>query len=619
MAINRRTFVKKAGATGVALTFMNSAFSVLAKNIDYEFKTPFLRLSMNENVPAFQTLGIDAFGEGAYRNCALLETKKSEAHNVAIERVENSILYTLPDRQGKRSTAWEVSVQHDVLTLSANPHENNLPFEISVNQVGSHCTVLGIFKEKNQITFPCLIHMPDLGTFRVTCDTPGVTLFYDASREIRTAKWVKIAFPIADDKKVTFQLKSVTLYPEAKSAPYNGLKRNFINIFQVNPRLGVLANNSSSDPCAFTLYLYTELARETPELAPGLWAMDLIGMTLNRYISGMKAYGLVGFTDKYEGADTISWKSPYNSLDSLPSLLISSCYYINWKKDLTWANNSFPVLLKWAEEIYNLDVGNTGLIKHQENANSGSWKGTSFHRPSNWWDTIGFGHEDAYSNALIYRAFTLFADIAKQLGKKVESKKFDDKAKQLKSVYYSTFYNPATGVLAGWRSQDGKLHDYYFTFVSGVAITYGLVEGSKARAIMDKMLVKMKEVGYTDFSLGLPGNLVSIRREDYTHREHRWGGGEKEDGSDAFQIYENGGATSCFSYFTVRALQLVGKNEESEKILQPILKSIANGNFSGKCENGMSRDWRKWNGECWGYEGFLVDNYLVVLAEITKK
>ena len=40
---------------------------------------------------------------------------------------------------------------------------------------------------------------------------------------------------------------------------------------------------------------------------------------------------------------------------------------------------------------------------------------------------------------------------------------YASRAEKLRSVYFDTFYNPATGVLAGWKSADGKLHDYYFT------------------------------------------------------------------------------------------------------------------------------------------------------------
>ena len=34
-------------------------------------------------------------------------------------------------------------------------------------------------------------------------------------------------------------------------------------------------------------------------------------------------------------------------------------------------------------------------------------------RPSHWWDTINFGHEDAYSNALAYQAGVMMAELAR--------------------------------------------------------------------------------------------------------------------------------------------------------------------------------------------------------------
>ena len=119
---------------------------------------------------------------------------------------------------------------------------------------------------------------------------------------------------------------------------------------------------------------------------------------------------------------------------------------------------------------------------------------------------------------------------------------------------------------------------------------------------------KMKAVGYTDFSLGLPGNLIPIADEDYAHHDARWG-------YQHFQVYENGGATGCYVYYTIPALYLLGMRREAEAILFPMLESFREGRFEGRCDGStMTRDWKTWTGECWGYEGFLVDNYLPLLA-----
>jgi len=131
---------------------------------------------------------------------------------------------------------------------------------------------------------------------------------------------------------------------------------------------------------------------------------------------------------------------------------------------------------------------------------------------------------------------------------------------------------------------------------------------------MTALLAKMKEVGFDAFELGLPGNLVPIPKADYTDHDPRWGGSRKDDGSDGFQHYENGGATHCYAYFTVKALYKLGRADEARRIFWPLMKGLGEGAFQGKGPNGMSRDWKTWRGECWGYEGFLVDGYLALLA-----
>jgi hypothetical protein len=48
------------------------------------------------------------------------------------------------------------------------------------------------------------------------------------------------------------------------------------------------------------------------------------------------------------------------------------------------------------------------------------------------------------------------------------------------------------------------------------------------------------------------------------------------------------------------------------------LRALEAGAFQGDCDNGMTKDWRAWDGECWGYEGFLVDNYWGLLAVVEE-
>jgi hypothetical protein len=471
--------------------------------------------------------------------------------------------------------------------------------------------VLGVIEEKNVMQFPCVLHFPGMGSFRVYCSDPSVTLLYDADR-YTGSPFVKLSFPAADKdhKDIVYRFESAAIYPEEPGIEadkrYDGFRRNFINIFQMNPRIRSLANNSASDACTFTLYLYAEMAQYTPELVKGVTAMDLVRNSLNRYFEGMKGYGQVGYKNVAGG-----WQSEYDSCDAAPSVIMAACSYILHTKDMAWARANYGYIRSWAEKMIATDRNKDGIIEYGLSGNSGSWDGIK--RPANWWDTIGFGHDDAYSNALAYRSCVLLAELSRWLEKTGDDQYFSAFAAKLKASYFNRFYNPETGVLAGWRSEDGRLHDYYFVFVNSIAISYGLVEEKKAVEIMKRVLDKMKAVGFTDFRLGLPGNLLAVPKEDYTDTDKRFGYG-------AFQVYENGGATGCYAYYTVHALYKLGMKREAEMILMPMLESYKKGDFQGHCPgSNMTKDWKSWDGECWGYEGFLVDNFITLLAVMDQK
>ncbi|MEI9944994.1 MAG: hypothetical protein WDN26_12355 [Chitinophagaceae bacterium] len=60
------------------------------------------------------------------------------------------------------------------------------------------------------------------------------------------------------------------------------------------------------------------------------------------------------------------------------------------------------------------------------------------------------------------------------------------------------------------------------------------------------------------------------------------------------------------------------RKADADAIMLPMLKSMSEGNFQGRCASGRTKDWKTWSGECWGYEGFLVDNYMFLLAVLER-
>jgi hypothetical protein len=615
--ISRRKFIRQSAITSAVLC-AGTKFLYAAADNKFIYVSKFLRLELDPDYPRLLDFDVDSLGKSAFQgNPLLLKTDAAAADGFTSKISGNKISYYA--RENDERAAWEVKCNGKAITLHTRYADGApaIPFGITIAQQINHSTVLGIMAAENQLKFPCLLHLPGRGTFQVHCSNPSVTLFYDADRT-KGEPFVKAAFMAADakNKSISYTLNVVSICPDiianTNDDKFDGVRRDFINIFQLNPRLKVLANNSASDPCAFTMFMYAEMARQTPKLTADLYPMDLIRASLNVYLAGMKAYGQVGYN-----ANGTSWDSIYDSSDSAPSLIIAACYYILHTHDLTWAQANYAGIKAWATKMMATDTNNDGIIEYGHSGNSGSWtyNRKEFQRPANWWDTIGFGHDDAYSNALAYKALTLLTEVAIAIGKTNESKYFSSFAAKLKGNYFKHFYNPDTGVLAGWRSEDGKLHDYYFTFVNGTAICYGLLTEEQGKQVMQKLLEKMKEAGYTNFKLGLPGNLIPVRPEDYVAHEKRWGFGANPDGSDGFQIYENGGATGCYAYFTIKALYQLNMRKEANEIFIPMIESYKEGSFEGRCEGSeYSKDWKTWNGECWGYEGFLVDNYLPLLA-----
>ena len=579
------------------------------------FQSQHLAIGLSPSALAFSVFAVDSLGQGKLdRNPVLPETNAMAGLELAGQTYQ---LHGKP--------IWRITRSEKVLTLRSDhaPGVEVPPFTLAFNQKANHATLLGLMKPGElQMSLPCLLHLPDMGTLRITCNASDAKLDYDARRFVQPP-FVRVAFPAATAKqrRVEYRLEVVAIHPKLagieKNPIYDGFRRDWLNIFQVNPRVQMLANNASSDPVGFTLFEYSDLALHTPPLAKGLTANDLIRMTLDRYLAGALGYGQVGYGPDASGADVIGWKTPWTSLDTLPSFLISACNYVNGSGDLNWARANYSKLAAWGREMFASDKNGNGLIEYPGTGNFGDRPKTD-RRPANWWDTINFGHEDAFANALAYRGATMFAELARKLNHAEDARFFSEKSAKLRAAYAPTLLNPATGVLAGWKSADGQLHDYWFTYVQGMAITFGLLDEPTANRVMDRLLAKMQEVGYTNFSIGLPGNLVPVKKGDYVHENHKpeaTGEPLLDDGSDGFQFYENGGATGCWAYYTVKALYQLGRVEDARRIFHPMLAGYAAGKFQGfDPKSGRSLDWRDWQGGGHGYEGLLVDNYHALLA-----
>lgn len=614
--LKRRDFLKTASATAALFISRHQLLAQTANGDDtISFASESMEVQLSSAAPEFLGLNIDGLGKGKRGNSIVSANSNAAGYTASVStsggvrRVEYRAASA--SRSAPPSWTFEIADSRIVLTSAWSAQFEPAPmvFHFDLRQV--HSTVLGLFRKDNLLAAPALMHFPGQGSMRLTSSVPDLGLTYQSSRPKQTAL---LSLPGANSNypHVVYTLDVTAIYPDvpgiAGDARFDPFRRGWLDVLQLNPSLHALANNTASDTCAFCYYEFADIAALTPALVEGLTALDVVRQTLDRILAGGTAYGLPAPHNEY---------FPSAFSDTFPSLMIAAANCVRASGSDDWLAANYQGIRCWAETMLATDTDRDGLFKYSVSGDSGIWKdGAPTFRPSNWWDTIGFGHEDAYGNALAYRALPNMAMMAKKVGRDGDAARYLAAAKKLRAAYYDRFYDPATGVLGGWRSSDGKLHDYYFLYVNGIAIHYGLVTKEQANSIMDKLLAKMREVDYDNFHLGLPGNLITVALPDCVDKRGngRFGCGVRPDNSDGFENYENGGATGAFAFFTIAALYDLGRKAEADKILFAMLDEYGREGFSQRAADGLSTDWRRWDGTPKGYEGYLCDDYYAMLA-----
>jgi hypothetical protein len=619
--IERREFIKTAvaGAAGCVLApsfFDEPSLAEPPSPISedgFGFTSGSMMVELSKSAPELAELTIDGLGLGK-RGANVMQPPSATgyASSVMPSPKMHRVEYRSAGQRPADKPAWTVELSSQTIVLTSEWSEGTTiePFVLRFDLAKCHSTVLGLFKEDKTLGIPALIHCPGQGSMRITANlTEGVGLGYRAARRSTLAT---LTLPAATEahKQMIYTLEVTAIYPQlagiANDARFEPFKRNWLDELQLNPETRLLSNNTTSTSCAFCYYEYADIAALSPPLAEGLTVLDVVRQTLDTVLAGARPYGFPALGN-----------FPADSSDTPPSLLIAAANCVRAGNSDDWLKKNYAGVKGWADKMIATDKTGNGLFKYIVSGNSGIWPdGFPQVRPSNWWDTIGFGYEDAYGNALAYRSLHDIAMMAERIGNAEDSARYKAAAAKLHDVYFKTFYNQETGVIGGWRSEDGQLHDYYFLWVNGIAIHYGLVPKDKANAIMDKLLAKMKEVGYDKFNMGLPGNLITVALKDYVHKapDGHFGGGVLPDNSDGFQNYENGGATGCFVFFTLAALYDLGRKADADRILFAMLGEYDKGGFEQRGKDNKSTDWRRWDGTPGGYEGFLSDNYYTLLA-----
>jgi hypothetical protein len=628
----------------LAPSVSTNELKITSTGAEIEFRSPWLRISFSKNAPQITAVCWDSLGEGKVTENLLKPgpeaglrltqkplfpaTSSATLRSTSSPVLDHNVIRYHECLRSGLFAQWEIRVEPKrfavvVTTTSISSTAIREPFALNFAFDASKTPVAPLVHPANGATathsecipppvLPCLLHAPDYGTLLVRSESPTNPVCVVSEPGLRSSTRCNLLFrsdmpPRVEDglflqpggeqrMELEFSVEAPVPLPElVPQEPHlHSLARSWLNTFQYRADVGILANNIFSDNAAFCMFTFTDPAVFTPALPGGLEAIQLARGSLERYFSGARGCGI--------GAEDIE-------TDVYPSLLISAWDVIRVTGDLDLLRRWLPHLETMAAKAEAQDRNGNGL---PESTRSGL-AGTAERPTGNWWDLINFGHEDAYVCALSFRAFEALADLEKLAKRPDQAAHFHERAERIRSAYVPAFLNPKTGILAGWRDTRGDLHDYWFVFINGMAISYGLVPDELANSIVERIEAKLNETRYSRFDLGLPGNLISIARADYI--PNALGSPQKADGSDTFGTFENGGATACYAYFYIQALYKLGRRAEAERILWPMVETFARGGF----QNGVGHggEWRRWDGTPSGYEGFLADAYYAQLAVFT--
>jgi len=197
------------------------------------------------------------------------------------------------------------------------------------------------------------------------------------------------------------------------------IRRPYLNLWQpcgtwTNPEMtNVLANNVLSDPASCSLWFYSEPMLFLHEPVPGIDVVHMLRHSLDYWLDrAVSAQGHVNAFGKMYDL----------YLSTGATLLIAAWDYWTITGDHNWLHKRltdgyFPVLHRIADYLLRRDVDNDGLIESIQSGNANTLREPD--RADIWFEMMHFGWKNAWTNALVYRAFCCLAEMLEADGELV--------------------------------------------------------------------------------------------------------------------------------------------------------------------------------------------------------
>ncbi|HOZ45961.1 MAG TPA: hypothetical protein PLO37_13490 [Candidatus Hydrogenedentes bacterium] len=482
-----------------------------------------------------------------------------------------------------------------------------------------------------RIELPAILSAPDFGQVLLSVVGEGeVTGELVGSRANHTVDFIIEFSPVCSlEFEPAFLPKPAAFHDDAR---WRDVRRGWFNIFQPSAQWGdpghahsappgILSNNVISDPVSCLIHLYADQAFFTPEATSGISLAAHVRRTVDYWI-----------LDKTRPTgEVVAYWDYGDMLDANASPLIAAWDYVESTGDTAWLGQRIERLEFIADYLAGRDTDGDGLIECTHSGNYGTLIDPA--RSASAYDTINAGHKDAYSNILAYRAWRCLADLEAKLGHAESQARYTGLADRLETVFFKTLYDGSTGWLAWWKSEDGELHNLASPMINALAIEYGLVAPADGRAMLLRLWERIEAIGFTRFDLGVPLTLVPVRKGDYllprpgNPASSICGAPDREDGTDTFGKYLNGGCCVSDAVHFMTALYMVDERAKGDTILGAMLERQRRGVFpnGGAYQNGIvdrypeGAEFYDWNGNTCGYEGHLTYSFSFLQAVLLRE
>jgi hypothetical protein len=385
----------------------------------------------------------------------------------------------------------------------------------------------------------------------------------------------------AGRRKVEIEFRVDELLP-VNSGPEEvlsqGVRRHWASTFACfRPEYRGFSNNSVSVNCHMSQLAPVDVAAATKPPAIGPDPVDLARYTVEIALLDGGGYGY--------------WRNLY--LDSDPSLVSAAGRLHQVRPDPSWLKRIEPGLRTATSRMLS-NVGSDGLLVCSDlSGNTGSHRWSS-----NAMDVVGFGNIDAFVNALTYRGLRNAVALFRDLGDTAHADALDRAARGIRSNYARVLVNPDTGWVAGWRSRDGRLHDYAFPHITAMAACFGLLEPEAGRLALERLESLREETGCPSAHFGIPLNLLPIEPGDHMLPSIF------SALQPTFGVYTDGSLSGYGLLYYLRALSAAGLTDRAERVAAEAERGFAASAFTGGVGSGS--EFRTWDGMPTGYEGTLI-------------